>query len=125
DPSKVTARPENIFIPQGSTTPNRAPMVNGIANGSAIITASASGLAPASGQVQVGSNPITPVPTITSFTATPATITAGQLATLSWTVFGATTVSMDNGVGDVSNVTSKSVSPTQTTTYILTASNSA
>jgi Right handed beta helix region len=124
DPLKVTVEPENIFIPQGATAPGRAPTVNGISIGSAIITAWAIGLAPASGKVQVRSNPITPAPTIAAFSATPSTITAGQAATLSWSVSGANTVSIDNGVGDVSSVTSKLVSPTQTTTYLLTATNS-
>jgi uncharacterized protein YkwD/single-stranded DNA-binding protein len=66
-----------------------------------------------------------PAPAISSFTATPSAITAGQTATLSWSVSGATTISIDNGVGDVSALTSKAVSPTQTTTYRLTATNSA
>lgn len=66
-----------------------------------------------------------PVPAISSFTASPLSITAGQTATLSWSVSGATTISIDNGVGDVSTLTSKVVSPAQTTTYRLTAANSA
>ncbi len=64
-------------------------------------------------------------PVISSFAANPSTITAGQTATLSWSVSGGTTISIDNGVGDVSTVTSKTVSPAQTTTYRLTAANSA
>lgn len=66
-----------------------------------------------------------PAPTVSSFTANPASITAGQTATLSWSVSGATTISIDNGVGDVSTLTSKAISPAQTTTYRLTATNSA
>ena len=64
-------------------------------------------------------------PAIASFTANPSTITPGQPTTLSWSVSGASSISLDNGVGDVSNLTSKTVSPTQTTTYTLTAANSA
>ena len=60
-------------------------------------------------------------PTIARFTAAPASITAGQSATLSWTVSGATTTSIDNGVGSVAG-SSLAVSPTTTTTYTLTAS---
>src|ERR1700694_112428 len=67
----------------------------------------------------------TSAPIITAFTATPATIVAGQAATLSWTVSGASSVSLDNGIGNVTNVTSKSVAPAQSTTYTLTATNSA
>jgi uncharacterized protein YkwD len=62
-------------------------------------------------------------PVINSFTATPSAITAGQAVTLSWNVSGATTVSIDNGVGDVSKGTSKAVSPSQTVTCTLTATN--
>ncbi len=63
-------------------------------------------------------------PTITSFTATPTKITAGQSSTLAWATTGATLLTIDNGVGVVTG-TSKSVSPTATTTYTLSAGNSA
>ena len=65
-------------------------------------------------------------PAVSSFSASPGTIIQGQSATLSWGVTGspAPTVTIDNGVGDVSNRTSITVSPTQTTTYTLTAKNS-
>jgi uncharacterized protein YkwD/chitodextrinase len=65
----------------------------------------------------------TPPPTIAQFSATALTITAGQSTTLVWSVAGATSLSIDNGIGNVSTVTSKSVSPAQTTTYTLTATN--
>jgi len=64
-----------------------------------------------------------PPPTIASFTAVPTTITSGQSATLMWSVSGATSVSLSNGIGDVSTVTSHPVAPTQSTTYTLTATN--
>lgn len=62
-------------------------------------------------------------PSINSFTADPGLITPGQSATLSWDVSSADAISIDNGVGVVTG-TSKTISPTSTTTYILTASNS-
>jgi OmpA family/PKD domain len=59
---------------------------------------------------------------ITSFTASPTNIDAGQTATLSWTVAGATSVSISPGIGSVNTQTgSTQVSPQQTTTYTLTA----
>lgn len=61
-------------------------------------------------------------PTIVSFTATPATIGAGQSSTLNWVVIGATSLSLSNGIGPVSG-SSIVVSPSQTTTYTLTAIN--
>ena len=63
-------------------------------------------------------------PVIGAFTASPATITAGQLSTLSWSVSGASALSIDHGIGAVSG-TSVTVSPNLTTTYTLTASNGA
>ena len=82
------------------------------------LTATGAGGGPvtATATVTVGSGPV-----ISSFTASPASINAGQSSTLSWTVTGATTLSIDNGVGDVTGTTSKVVSPTTTTTYTLTA----
>ena len=59
---------------------------------------------------------------ITSFTASPPNIDAGQTATLSWTVAGATSVSISPGIGNVNPQTgSTQVSPQQTTTYTLNA----
>jgi uncharacterized protein YkwD/chitodextrinase len=55
---------------------------------------------------------------------TPAVVSSGQAATLSWSVSGVSTVTIDNGVGDVTGSVSKPVSPVQTTTYRLTAANS-
>ncbi len=65
-----------------------------------------------------------PPPVISSFTANPATINAGSSTTLAWNLTNATTITLDNGVGDVSNTGFKAVSPTTTTTYKLTATNS-
>src|SRR5579883_2270170 len=69
--------------------------------------------------------PASQPPSILSFTASPSTVTAGQKATLSWSVNGATDIAIDNGVGDVTGAASAAVQPGQTTTYTLTASNSA
>ena len=64
------------------------------------------------------------VPTITSFTAAPASIAAGQNAALAWVVSGASGLSINNGVGTVTG-TNLTVSPVVTTTYTLTATNAA
>jgi uncharacterized protein YkwD/chitodextrinase len=69
--------------------------------------------------------PATQPPAILSFTATPSALAAGQTATLSWSVNGATTIAIDSGIGDVTGSTSKPVQPGHTATYTLTASNSA
>jgi polyhydroxybutyrate depolymerase len=62
---------------------------------------------------------------ITAFGASPASVTAGQSATLSWSVTGASSLSISGGVGSVTGLSSRSVTPTATTTYVLTATNSA
>jgi hypothetical protein len=64
-----------------------------------------------------------PAPTA-RLTALPGTITAGQMATLSWTTTDATTVTIDQSVGAVGPHGSLIVSPTSTTTYTITASGS-
>ena len=64
------------------------------------------------------------LPAISAFTATPSTLTAGHSASLSWNVTGATSVTL-SGTGNVSAAGSATVAPSQTTTYTLTASNTA
>jgi len=62
-------------------------------------------------------------PTIASFTATPAALPeGGGNVTLNWATTGATSVSIDNGIGIVTG-TSKVVPVTTTKTFTLTATN--
>src|SRR6266542_1706792 len=76
--------------------------------------------------VTVTGNPTPPpLPTISSFTASPGSITSGQSSLLSWSVTGATGLRLDPGNVTVTGLTSRSVAPTATTTYVLTATNSA
>jgi chitodextrinase len=67
---------------------------------------------------------LAPLPTIASFRAAPASIISGQTTTLSWTVSNATSLTINNGVGDVTSRSSIPLQPTNSITYILTASNS-
>jgi hypothetical protein len=60
---------------------------------------------------------------ITSFNVKPSVITVGETANLSWIVLSAQTVSIDNGIGNVSNTGNRIIMPTETTTYFLTAVN--
>src|ERR1700722_5278495 len=65
-------------------------------------------------------------PTISSFTASPSSITKGQSSTLSWATSGATSISIVPGTFTSTAASgSTSVSPTVTTTYTLRAKNSA
>jgi hypothetical protein len=92
---------------------------------------SAGGGSPDAGPREAGSTdggspeaaPLPAVPIIASFTASPAALPdGGGTATLSWTVTGATSVSLDHGIGNVT-ASSQSVSVTATATYTLTATN--
>jgi outer membrane protein OmpA-like peptidoglycan-associated protein len=62
--------------------------------------------------------PPPPSPSVT-FTATPTSVDQGKSATLSWSVMFADTVMLDGQMVDT--VGSRTVTPTQTTTYTLTA----
>jgi len=72
-----------------------------------------------------GCDGVTPTsPTIQSFTASPPGITSGDSSTLIWSVTDADTLSINQGIGTVAG-TSVTVFPITTTTYILTATNTA
>lgn len=62
----------------------------------------------------------TPPPAILSFSAVPAVITAGEVATLSWTTSNAISVQI-SGLGSQSLNGTASVSPAVSTVYVLTA----
>jgi len=63
--------------------------------------------------------------TIVTFIVSPSIIETGSTANLSWVVTGSDTrVNIDNGIGDVNLTGYRIISPTQTTTYKLSAKNS-
>jgi hypothetical protein len=66
---------------------------------------------------------VTPLPVINIFTVNPASITPGQSSTLLWQVTGADTISITD-LGSVTASGSKAVSPSATTAYVITATNS-
>ena len=79
---------------------------------------------PCSGSFISRSLTINGPPNIVFFRASPPTIRAGGITTLSWSIRGEVTqVSMDHGVGDVSDITTLPAAPDSTTTYTLTAVN--
>jgi hypothetical protein len=65
--------------------------------------------------------PVVAVPTISSFTASPASVSSGASSTLAWSTANATSLSIN---GAAVTGTSKVVTPTATTAYTLTATNS-
>ncbi len=66
---------------------------------------------------------VNPAPIVINLSANPAVLMAGGSAALQWNVMGANTVSIDQGIGSVPVSGNQLISPTQTTTYTLTASN--
>jgi hypothetical protein len=68
--------------------------------------------------------PLVSPPVIRSFSSNPATINSGGTSTLWWNVTGATTTSIDQGLGPVDAVGSTVVSPAKTTVYTISATNS-
>ena len=62
---------------------------------------------------------------INNFTASPSKIILLEDSTLSWSVSGATSVTIDHEIGSVASTGTRVVSPTETTTYTLTATNEA
>jgi hypothetical protein len=68
-----------------------------------------------------GITPTTPI--INSFLVNPTSITAGESSNLSWSVTDAITVAINQSVGSVASIGTTAVTPTTTTTYILTATN--
>ena len=60
-------------------------------------------------------------PVVNSFDASPGSISSGESSTLNWNVSGVTTVSIDQGIGNVALCGTRVVSPSVTTSYILTA----
>ena len=66
--------------------------------------------------------PVLQGPAILAFQAVPSTLNAGQSGILTWSVTGATGLTVDNGIGPVTG-TNATILPLSTTIYTLTASN--
>lgn len=62
-------------------------------------------------------------PVINSFAASPGSIETGETSTLSWSVTGASSASIDQGIGSVALNGSRVVNPAATTVYTLLATN--
>jgi YD repeat-containing protein len=72
-------------------------------------------------KARIESNRASLSPPEVSFLVNPETIIMGQATTLTWDATNATSISIDNGIGDVDVNGSLMVAPTMTTTYTLTA----
>jgi len=107
----------------GSVTPNGSTTVSPQTTTTYTLTATAadgtSVTAPVTVTVSTGT-----IPQVVTFVATPQNIDAGQSTKLCWQVTNATSISITPGVGSNLNGNDcATVSPTQTTTYTLTATN--
>src|SRR6185436_17863814 len=62
---------------------------------------------------------VEPVPVISFYSANPAAVRSGEASTLTWSTTGATSATIDQGVGVVPTSGAVDVHPTTTTTYTL------
>jgi len=119
--TSITINPGvGTFASSGTT------MVSPAASTTYTLTATnAAGTTTAMTQVTVSGtpSPFTGLPVVNYFTANPPIISAGSSTTLSWDVSNATSVTIDNGVGNVGSTGTVSVSPAMSINYTLTASN--
>ncbi|MHB8086466.1 MAG: hypothetical protein ACYDHZ_11645 [Dehalococcoidia bacterium] len=110
----------------GSVGPSgNVPVVPATSMAYTLTATNSAGIATASTTVLVQMSSAIPPPIVLSFTSNPAGIIAGNTSTLTWNVYGATSVSIDQGIGNVGASGSTTIHPGTTTTYTLTASNSA
>jgi len=119
----------NIIIDQGVGTVNAtgsATITPAATTTYSLIAVNASGTTTRSVTVAIAgasvSTPFVGVPQI-QLSVTPTGITPKGTAVLSWSVVGATSAAIDNGIGNVPPSGARPVSPNVPTTYTLTASN--
>ena len=62
-------------------------------------------------------------PVINTFEASPESVTSGESITLNWEISGATSVSIDQEIGNVASAGTRIITPGNTTTYTLVATN--
>lgn len=94
-------------------------------SGRAVLTCTATN--PAGGVSDPGTfhSSIVPAPLIVAFQGEPSILTCGQKSRLSWRVSGITWLSLDQGIGEVTELDGCLVTPFTTTRYTLTGSNCA
>lgn len=74
-------------------------------------------------KIQDNQAPQESLPSIGSFNANPDAIEKGESSSLTWSVSGASKVSIEPGIGSVGSTGSQRIFPDETTTYTLTATN--
>jgi hypothetical protein len=117
---------DNVFIDNGIGDVSQSGTMTITPSATTIYTITASSLyGSSSSSATIMVNPTSKVPVITSFSGSPISITTGGSSTLQWNVTGATSVSIDQGIGMVPSSGARSVSPIATTKYTLTATDNA
>jgi hypothetical protein len=113
----------------GGANPGDTAVIHVYKDGSPLIVTS-----PPDGQIAVGDSGSTDLidvtvvspPVINSFAATPDTITENEFVTLAWDISGADSAEINHGIGTINPFGGSTQSaPTNTTTYTLTATNTA
>jgi len=109
----------------GGTTSYRITATNSAGSNSAIVTVAVGGSSPVSPgpSPQPAGTGMQP-PLVYNFWAEPSTLSRGGSTKLSWNVMGAYSVRIDPTVGIVKTTGSVNVTPSSSTTYTLTATNS-
>jgi len=114
------------FVPQSLPAPGSGSATLTLASSASAVPGTYAATVTASGGGLTGTTAlsvtIVPLagPAIVSFTASPVIVAPGQSSTLSWATAGATSASIDNGIGPVPVNGSAIVSPAQGTRYTLT-----
>lgn len=99
-------------------------LATAVSPGSSTIIAASGGI---NGITKLTVTPVPVAPVITGLTVTPSSLpVGGGSVTFAWTLTGTSaTLSIDNGVGDVTGLTQKTVNVTSSTGFNLTATNAA
>jgi hypothetical protein len=112
DVGAVPAKGWKMVIPTATNSTYKLSAVNTFGTETAEVT------------VTVNKSPDGTAPIIKSFIATPTSIPAGGKSNLTWAIKGATLYTIDQGIGIPAYKFSETVSPSENTTYTLTAINS-
>jgi hypothetical protein len=107
----------------GNVTPNGSTTVQPTATTTYTLTASSADGKNVTAPITITVAPAN-VPQILTFVATPQNISPGQSTKLCWQVSGSTNITITNVGSNLNANDCATVSPTQTTTYTLTATNS-